>query len=372
MEERELRGLIDRVGTRRLSRRRFIRRMMAVGLSAPMANQLLAATGVAMAQTRSNYTPTRRGGGGTLKVLWWQAPTLLNPHFATGTKDSDGSRIFYEPLASWDPNGNLVAVLAAELPSLDNGGLAEDGRSVTWKLKPDVQWHDGTPFTADDVVFNWEYSRNPATASVTSGTYKDIQVEKVDRHAVRVQFAAPMPFWADAFVGPNGMIIPKHLFEPYAGDKSREAPANLRPIGTGPYRFKDFKPGDMIVGEINPAYHQSNRPYFDAIELKGGGDAVSAARAVLQTGEYDYAWNMQVEDEVLKRLETGGKGTVVIAPGGSIEHIQLNSTDPWVEVDGERSSIKTVHPTLGDPAVREALAVGRSGLDREIHLRTHR
>ena len=87
MEERELRGLIDRVGTRRLSRRRFIRRMMAVGLSAPMANQLLAATGVAMAQTRSNYTPTRRGGGGTLKVLWWQAPTLLNPHFATGTKD---------------------------------------------------------------------------------------------------------------------------------------------------------------------------------------------------------------------------------------------------------------------------------------------
>jgi extracellular solute-binding protein (family 5) len=87
-----------------------------------------------------------------LKVLWWQAPTLLNPHFALGTKDQDGSRIFYEPLASWDPDGNLVAVLAAELPSLENGGLAEDGRSVTWKLKRGVEWHDGRPFTADDAL----------------------------------------------------------------------------------------------------------------------------------------------------------------------------------------------------------------------------
>jgi peptide/nickel transport system substrate-binding protein len=372
MEQHELRGLINSVRTRRLSRRSFIRTMTAIGLSAPMANQLLAAAGVAMAQPRSGYQPTQRGGGGTLKVLWWQAPTLLNPHFATGTKDLDGSRIFYEPLASWDPDGNLVAVLAAELPSLENGGLTEDGRSVMWKLKQGVKWHDGTPFTADDVVFNWEYARNPATAAVTSGTYKDIEVEKVDQHTVRVVFPAPQPFWADPFVGPDGQIIPKHLFEPYAGEKSREAPTNLQPVGTGPYSFREFKPGDLVTGDINPDYHEANRPYFDAIELKGGGDAVSAARAVLQTGEYDYAWNMQVEDEVLKRLETAGKGTIVITPGGSVEHIQLNSTDPWTEVDGERSSIKTTHPTLSDPAVRDALAllVDRDSIAKYIYGRT--
>jgi peptide/nickel transport system substrate-binding protein len=372
MEEHELRGLINRVKTGRLSRRDFVRRMAAVGLSAPMATQLLATVGAAMAQTRSDYTPTQRGSGGVLKVLWWQAPTLLNPHFATGTKDSDGSRIFYEPLASWDPDGNLAAVLAAEIPSLDNGGLAEDGKSVTWKLKQDVQWHDDTPFTADDVVFNWEYARNPATAAVTSGTYKDVNVEKIDPHTVRVLFVTSQPFWADTFVGPNGMIIPKHLFEPYSREKSREAPTNLRPVGTGPYRFREFKPGDMIIGEINPAYHQPNRPYFDTIELKGGGDAVSAARAVLQTGEYDYAWNVQVEDEVLKHLEAAGKGRVLISPGGSIEHIQLNSADPWTEVDGERSSIKTTHPTLSDPAVRDALTllIDRDSVGRYIYGRT--
>jgi len=78
------------------------------------------------------------------------------------------------------------------------------------------------------------------------------------------------------------------------------------PVGTGPYLFVDFKPGDLVQGKINPSYHMENRPYFDTIEMKGGGDAVSAARAVLQTGEYDFAWNMQVEDEILKRLEARG------------------------------------------------------------------
>ena len=103
-------------------------------------------------------------------------------------------------------------MLAAEIPDLENGGLTKDGMSVTWKLKQGVQWHDGKPFTADDVVFNWEYAKDPATAAVTSGTYQDIKVEKVDTHTVRVVFPKPTPFWADAFVGVRGMIIPKHLF----------------------------------------------------------------------------------------------------------------------------------------------------------------
>jgi peptide/nickel transport system substrate-binding protein len=167
------------------------------------------------------------------------------------------------------------------------------------------------------------------------------------------------------------MIIPK-LFEHYSGSKSRDAPTNLRPVGTGPYKFKDFKPDDLIAGKMNTAYHQPNRPYFDAIELQGGGDAVSAARAVLQTGAYDYAWNMQVDDEVLKRLEKARKGKVLIFPGGSIEHIQLNSTDPWTEVGGEHSSTKTTHPTLSDPAVRDALAllVDRDSVWKYIYGRT--
>jgi peptide/nickel transport system substrate-binding protein len=237
-----------------------------------------------------------------------------------------------------------------------------------------VAWHDGRPFTADDVVFNWEYAADSATAATTIGSYQDIKVEKIDPLSVRVNFAKPTPFWADAFVGQRGMIIPKHLFDPYKGARSREAPENLKPVGTGPYRFAGFKPGDLVTGERNPDYHLPNRPYFDTIEMKGGGDAVSAARAVIQTGEFDYAWNMQVEDEILLKLESGGsaKGRVEIVQGGNIEHIELNSTDPWSEMDGERSSAKTRHPLFSDPAVRQALAllVDRASVQAHIYGRT--
>jgi peptide/nickel transport system substrate-binding protein len=372
MQERELRDLIADVKVGRLSRRAFVQRMIAVGLTAPIAGMMLSHSGVAMAETAIPYKPAKAGGGGPLKLLFWQAVTLLNPHFAVGTKDQEGSRIFYEPLAGWDSEGNLVPFLAAEIPSKDNDGLAEDGRTVIWKLKRGVKWHDGMPFTADDVVFNWEYAREPETAAVSISSYKDIKVEKIDDFTVRVTFAKPTPYWADAFVGSYGMIIPKHLFADYIGAKSRDAPANLKPVGTGPFLFVDFKPGDVVRAKLNPDYHVPNRPYFDTVELKGGGDAVSAARAVLQTGEYDYAWNMQVEDEILLRLESGGRGKVSIVPGGNIEFMMLNVTDPAIEVDGERASLKTRHPLFSDPVVREAinLLIDLSSIEKFIYGRT--
>ncbi|MHC2703852.1 peptide/nickel transport system substrate-binding protein [Bradyrhizobium liaoningense] len=256
------------------------------------------------------------------------------------------------------------------MPTKANGGLAADGMSVIWTLKRGVNWHDGKPFTADDVVFTWQYAADLATAAYTTGSYKDIKVEKIDDYAVKVLFKAPTPFWADPFVGGSvGQILPKHHFGDYVGAKSREAPGNLKPVGTGPYKFVEFKPGDMIRAERNPDYHVKNQPHFDTLEVKGGGDAVSAARAVLQSGEYDFAWNMQVEEEVLKRMEAGGKGKLDITPSGNVEFIILNTTDPWTEVDGERSSVKTKHPTLSDPAVRRAinLLIDRDSIQKFIY-----
>jgi len=374
MNEEGLRELIAAVKAGRVSRRAFVRRMVGFGLTAPLATQLLAHAGLAQPAPQPDYKPTQAGGGGALKLLFWQAATLLNPHFAVGAKDQAAARIFYEPLAAWDPDGNLVPVLAAEIPDIENGGVAADGRSVTWKLKKGVAWHDGQPFTADDIVFNWEYAADPATAATTIGNFRDATVEKIDPLTVRVRFDKPTPFWAGLFVAGQGMIIPKHLFEPYKGANSRVAPANLKPVGTGPYRFVEFKPGDLVRGERNPSYHVANRPYFDTIEMKGGGDAVSAARAVIQTGEYDYAWNMQVEDEILVRLEKAGdaRGHAEIVPSRAIEHIQINFADPWTEVDGERSSPKTKHPLLSDPAVRQALGllVDRASVEKYIYGRT--
>ena len=117
MQEAELRALIEDVRTEKLPRRSFIQRMVGLGLTAPMASMMLMHAGIAQSQPAPAYKPTKRGGGGALKMLWWQGATLLQPHFANGTKDQEGSRIFYEPLAVWDNDGNLVPILAAEIPS---------------------------------------------------------------------------------------------------------------------------------------------------------------------------------------------------------------------------------------------------------------
>ena len=159
------------------------------------------------------------------------------------------------------------------------------------------------------------------------------------------------------------------------GAKSREAPTNLKPVGTGPYKFVDFKPGDMVARRDQPELpHGRTGRYFDAIEMKGGGDAVSAARAVLQTGEYDFAWNMQVEDEILQRLEKGGKGKVVII--ARRQH-RAHPAQHHRPVDrGRRRARRASRPSIrpvSDPAVRQALALL---VDRDsvagAHLRPHR
>jgi peptide/nickel transport system substrate-binding protein len=371
MNEHDIRELLSDAKRGRLSRRAFVRMLVGVGLTAPFARQLLDGVGVAHAQP-APFTPAKRGGGGPLKILWWDAPTSLNPALALGVKDWNASALFYEPLVSFDLEGNMVPVLAREVPSVQNGGVSKDGTVVTWRLKRNVQWHDGKPFTAADVVFNWEYAADPATASPQVGVFRSVKrIEGLDTHTVKVTFTQPTPYWIV-----TGALLPKHVFAPYKGANSREAPNNNKPVGTGPYRFVDFRPGDMLKAELNPNYHVFNRPFFDTVELKGGGDAVSAARAVLQTGEFDFAGEVaSVEDDVLERLETtGGKGRVSVGYGGRILHIALNQSDPWTEIDGERSSVKTTHPFLTEPAVRGALAllVDRAGIQEQIYNRTGR
>ena len=371
MDEHEIRALVDDVKTGRLSRRRFVQTLVGLGLTAPLAAQMLTAAGVAAQPKAPVFTPTRRGGGGPLRVLWWQAPTLLNPHFATGTKDQDGSRIFYEPLAGYDPDGSLVPVLAADIPTVQNGGLGRDGTWVVWNLKKGVQWHDGKPFTADDVVFNWEYAADPATAAVTVGAYRDIdRVERLDEHSVKVVFKQPTPYWYEAFCQNRG----HHPQAPVQRLQGRQVARGAHQPQAG--RHRALSRLRRLQARATSSGASSTRattcrtgPFFDTFEMKGGGDAASAARAVLQTGEYDFAWNMQIEDDVLRRLEQGGKGRAEIYPTGGIEHIQCNFTDPGREVDGERASLKTTHPTLADPAVRQALAVlvDRASIAEQIY-----
>jgi hypothetical protein len=303
MNERQLRRRIADVRSGARSRRVFLSEMAALGLSAPFVAQMLAHGGVAMAASETPYPSTKAGGGGLLKLLWWQGPTLLNPHFATGIKDQDGSRLFYEPLAGWSPDGNLAPVLAAEVPSVEAGTVDKDLMWVVWKLKRDVKWHDGQPFTADDCVFNWQYAIDPATAATSIGTYKDIKVAKLDDLTIRIDFQKPTPFWADAFVSVRGMIVPKHVFQNYKGANSRDAPANLAPVGTvsvcrfparRSYPWQDQSP----LPPAEPAAFRRDRD--ERRWRRGLGGARRAA-----------------DGRIRFRLEPAGRGRVAEAPGRS-------------------------------------------------------
>jgi peptide/nickel transport system substrate-binding protein len=311
-----------------------------------------------------------RGGGGLLRLLWWQAPTILNPHLSQGTKDYDASSMVYESLANIDADGTLHAGLAAEVPSLENGGVAADGTSVTWTLREGVTWHDGEPFTSADVAFTYEFSSNPDTTTTTFAAFESIaSIDTPDDYTVVINFAEPNPAWFTPFVGPLGMILPQHLFQDYTGAAARDAPYNLAPIGTGPYKVRDFRAGDVVVYDINENYWDPGKPFFDEVEMKGGGDATSAARAALQSGEVDFAWNLQVEAQVLQQLAQGGVGTLNPVPSPNVERILTNFADPWTEVDGARSEPTTQHPFLQFKEVREALtyAIDRDSVATQLY-----
>ena len=302
-------------------------------------------------------------------MLSWQAPNQLNPFLSSGQADLLAARCCLEPLLTVDNAGQLEPVLAAEVPTVQNGGLP-DGRTVIYKLRPGVIWADGQPFTAEDVAFTYSFIVNPDTAATTTAAYRPLaSVEALDALTVKLTFREPTGGWYVPFVGGTGMVLPKHAFTNYVGAAARTAPFNLKAFGTGPFMVDQFTPGDAVSYVPNPRYRTPGKPGFARIDLKGGGDATTAARTVLQTGEYDYAWNLQVEGPVLQSIMASGKGELVTSAGPGVELLLLNQSDPNVEAGGERSAPTTRHPFLGEAVVRQAmaLAIDRPSLAAQLY-----
>lgn len=303
---------------------------------------------------------------------YYIAARELNPHLAASNSDKDYSGIFYEPLATIDNEGSIYPILASEVPTAENGGLAEDGTSVTWKLREGVTWHDGIPFTAEDVVFTFNYVTNPDVASTSVNDYQAIKsVEALDDYTVEITFNSPNPAWFVPFTGLNGMILPEHIFKDYAGSNSREAPANTAPIGTGPYVVKNFIPQETLELEAYPGYWQAGKPYIKNVTLKDFGQQETTISAVLQTGEADLLAGVNIEWKILQEMLKSGKGNVALNVGSCVERILLNWADPNIAdpVTGERASINNPHPIFSDIAVRKAvyIAIDRETIANELY-----
>ena len=313
----------------------------------------------------------KRGGDGQLNLLYWQAPSTMNPNLSGGTKELEASSVVLEPLARYDEKGNMLPWLAEEIPTVGNGGVSKDLTSITWNLKKGIKWSDGSAFTADDVVFTYEYCIHPDTGCSHTNYYTGISsVKAIDRNTVKIEFNVAKPFPYSAFVGYNTPILQKAQFDGCQGAKAQECTKqNFYPIGTGPFKVVDFKANDVIVFEANPNYRDPNKPAFSKLVFKGGGDATSAARAVLETGEMDYAWNLQVEPEILTKMQQAGKGKVVSAFGTAVERLMVNFANPDSALGEDRSEYiggnnnRNAHPFLSDYNVRRALSLA---IDRQI------
>jgi peptide/nickel transport system substrate-binding protein len=306
-----------------------------------------------------------RGADGQLNILYWQAPSIANPYLSGGTKDIESASLVLEPLAYYDENGAMVPALAAEIPTIENGGVSADLTSITWKLKPGVIWSDGSAFTSADVVFSGEYCMHPEGGCNASTNFTDVsKIEALDDLTVKITFGVAKPFPYGPFVGTTVPIIQKAQFENCMGAKAPECTTeNFGPVGTGPYKVTEFKANDVVLYDMNENYREADKPHFSNILFKGGGDAASAARSVLETGEFDYAWNLQVEPEILSQMVAAGKGTVVTAFGTSVERLMVQSTNPDAALGDERGTVKHPHPFLTDHAVRKALSMA---IDRQI------
>jgi len=369
----------------RIDRRQFVAASGALGVSAGVAaaiaqNTAVAAQGTATPDASPAASPAAspvaasayarptagtegqtRGAGGDVRILVPQGASALSVHNATGGKDIAAGSIISEPLLSYAPDTSLIANLVTEVPSIENGMVAPDLSSVTFHLLPDVVWSDGEPFTAEDVVFTWQWNVDPANQSIDAASWDLIEtVEAVDTLTAKVTLKEPTLGWFQPFGSNLGAIYPKHYWD---GKDAAEANAAfaLKPVGTGAFVLDTLSPNDQVIYTANPNYREPNKPFFQRVILKGGGDAASAVIAVTQQADWDLAFTLQI-DSVALQGALGDKGKVYGPPGTGVEKIQFNFSDPNQEVDGQRSEMNTPHPFLTDPAVREAIA---TAIDRE-------
>lgn len=301
--------------------------------------------------------PDAGASGGNAIVALIQEPGIFSPLFTTQSGAELAYAFTLEPMFLSKPDGTYEPYLASEIPTLDNGGVSDDGTVIEYRIREGVTWSDGEAFTADDLAFTLEAIQNPDGEIVNSAEYAQVESwEVVDELAIAVTMASPVPNYLELF----NQVLPEHRFDDSA--VSAEHPDARIPLGTGPFVFDEWNSGSEAILSANENYWGEEGPLLDGVVITMVPDAQNAINGFIN-GEYDTVAYVFAGDmaQLLQAEADGAPITVVQSDQlGFVEWLWINHSD--------QGDVNTPHPVLGDLAVREAmnLAIDRQAIIDDV------
>jgi len=336
-EQREFSNAIDDVKKDGFSRRSFVRRAAVTGVGMPVLLEELRATGA------SAQTP-QPASGGTVTVALSSEPTTINEYFSTRSADGWIANLVIESLLAVDPEGNYTPALAAEVPTLDNGGVSADGLVITYRLKQGVLWSDGQPFTSADVKFTFDMVMNEANPVSSRSTYEMVaSIETPDEHTVVVTWSEFFAPYLELFGG----ILPSHYFD--GNTDISQSDFDRNPVGTGPFTVASWEASTAITFTRNDNYREGSKPYLDQV-IFVIVPSPDVATAQLQAGEVDLVLNLREDQVAFLQEQNDPNVQLLISVSPSVERVHFNLASP-----GKPADPAVPHPILGDVTVRQAL-----------------
>lgn len=313
-----------------------------------LALGLIAASGCTKAQTSTQTLVNAAAHPGVVRIVGAGTIDSLVPELSASAAASDASMFWGAYFFLVDDKGTLIPELATEIPTHENGGISPDGKTITYHLRQGVQWHDGTPFTADDAVFTWHQIMNPANNVVTRTGYDQIEsMQASDPHTLVVHLKRPYAPAIATFFAPSLApmpVLPAHLLKDLPD--INHAPYDNKPVGTGPFMVSSYEPQVSLTLVANPHYWRG-APKLKEIDYLIVSDP-NTRTIMMRTGEadlYSDAGSNQIPE-----LSAIPRARLLRTPFNEFWYLTFNVT----------------HPPLDDVRVRRALAMG---VDKEYMIR---